>query len=71
MKGSGTQYGEAVFFGGDAVKEGVVIPEEIRVDVPKDFGRDQAIAWYGLTGFQRVWSYDADAEEHIVHLTSA
>ena len=42
--GSGSTDGEAVFFGADAVREGIVIPEDIRIDLPKDFGRNQAIA---------------------------
>lgn len=68
--GSGTQYGEAVFFGDDAVREGIVIPEDIRIDLPKDFGRDQGIAWYYLGGFQQVWDYSTDTETRIIHLTS-
>jgi len=68
--GSGSVDGEAVFFGSDAVREGVVIPEEIRIDLPKDFGRDQAIAWYGLTGFVKTWDYSSDAETRIIHVTS-
>jgi len=69
--GSGSQYGEAVYFGDDAVREGVAVPEEVRADVPDDFGRDKAIAWYYLGGFQRIWSLATDSEEHIVHVTSA
>jgi hypothetical protein len=68
--GSGTQYGEALFFGADAVREGIVIPEEIRIDLPKDFGRDQAIAWYYMGGFVKTWDYSADSEERIIHVTS-
>lgn len=69
--GSGSVFGEAVFFGADAVREGIVIPENIRVDVPKDFGRDQGIAWYALTGFVKTWDFTADGETRIIHLTSA
>lgn len=71
--GSGSVDGEAVFFGDDAVREGIVIPEDIRIDLPKDFGRDQAIAWYYMGGFQIVWEYSsgsADSETRIIHLTS-
>lgn len=69
--GSGSAYGEAVFFGGDAVREGIVIPENIRIDIPKDFGRDQGIAWYYLGGFVKTWDFSEDAETRIIHLTSA
>ena len=56
VDGSSGLYGEACFIGADAVREGVAIPEEIRVGIPTDFGRDQGIAWYALLGFQQVWS---------------
>ena len=69
--GSATNDGEAVFFGADAIREGIAIPEDIRIDLPKDFGRDQAIAWYYMGGFVKTWSYANDTEEHIVHVTSA
>jgi len=69
--GSGSVFGEAVYFGGDAVKEGLVIPENIRIDMPKDFGRDQCIGWYALTGFQKTWDFTADGETRIILVTSA
>ena len=68
--GSGSIFGEAVFCGNDAVREGIVIPEDIRIDLPKDFGRDQAIAWYYLGGMKLVWDYTNDSETRVIHLTS-
>lgn len=68
--GTSTLYGEAVFFGGDAVREGVVVPEDIRIDLPKDFGRDQAIAWYYMGGFQLVWGAASADESHVFHVCS-
>src|SRR3990167_1335503 len=74
--GSSGLYGEACFFGADAVREGIAIPEEIRVGIPTDFGRDQAIAWYALLGFQQVWSYSgvtngqADTQTRIITVDS-
>ena len=68
--GSSTVDGEAVFFGSDAVREGIVIPEDIRIDLPKDFGRDQGIAWYYLGGFNKTWDYSTDSETRIIHVTS-
>lgn len=68
--GSGSVDGEAIFFGADAVKEGVAIPEEIRIDIPKDFGRDQGTAWYALLGFQKTWDFSSDGETRIIHVTS-
>jgi len=64
--GSATAFGEAIFFGQDAVREGIAIPEEIRIDIPKDFGRDQGVAWYGLLGFQKTWDYGDDGETRII-----
>jgi N4-gp56 family major capsid protein len=69
--GSGGNKGEAIFFGGDAVKEGMVIPENIRIDIPKDFGRDQSIAWYALTGFKKTWDFGEDGETRIIYVKSA
>lgn len=74
--GSNGLYGEACFFGADAVREGLAIPEEIRVGIPTDFGRDQAIAWYALLGFQQVWSQSgilngqADGQTRIITVQS-
>ena len=69
-KGSGGIFGEAVFFGADAVREGVAIPEEIRIAIPSDFGRDQGIAWYALLGFQQVWDFSDDGQTRIITVTS-
>lgn len=68
--GSDGLYGEAVFFGADAVREGIAIPEEIRVGIPADFGRDQGIAWYALLGFQQVWDYSTDGQTRIIVVDS-
>ena len=60
-----------------AVREGVAVPEEIRVAIPTDFGRDQGIAWYALLGFQQVWSQSgilagqADGQTRIIVVQSA
>jgi len=69
--GSGSVFGEAIFFGADSVREGIVIPEDIRIDLPKDFGRDQGIAWYYLGGFVKTWDFSGDGEGHIIYMTSA
>lgn len=69
--GSGGKYGQAVFIGSDNVYEAVSIPEEIRVKVPADYGRDLGLAWYALLGFKKVWDYSVDGEQHIVFVTSA
>jgi len=68
--GSNGLYGEACFFGADAVREGVAIPEEIRVGIPTDYGRDQGIAWYALLGFQQVWDFSDDGQTRIITVNS-
>lgn len=68
--GSNGLYGEACFFGADAVREGIAIPEEIRVGIPADFGRDQAIAWYALLGFQQTWDFSSDGQTRIITVNS-
>jgi len=70
IDGSNGIYGEAIFFGADAVREGVAIPEEIRVGIPTDFGRDQGIAWYALLGFQKVWDFTDDDQTRIILVDS-
>jgi hypothetical protein len=69
--GSGSNYGQAVFFGADQVYEAIAVPEEIRVKIPLDYGRDMGLAWYALLGFQTVWNYNVDTEQHLVYVTSA
>ena len=69
--GSGSVQGQSVFFGNDNVYEAVAVPEEIRVKVSVDFGRDQGLAWYALIGFKIVWNFATDVEQHIVFVTSA
>ena len=41
----------AYFFGEDTVAEAIVVPEEMRGQIPGDFGRSKGIAWYYLGGF--------------------
>lgn len=44
----------AFFFGEDTVAEALVVPEEIRGQIPADFGRAKGIAWYYLGGFSII-----------------
>lgn len=44
----------AFFFGEDTVAEAIVVPEEIRGQIPADYGRAKGIAWYYLGGFAIV-----------------
>jgi hypothetical protein len=69
--GTGTVYGEGVVFGADAVREKIVVPEEIRIKIPTDYGRDRGIAWYYLGGTKLTWTHTADNEANVIHITSA
>jgi len=62
--------GEAVFFGADAVAMAVVIDPELRAAIPGDFGRQKAVAWYGILDFGVVWDTSNPGEAKIVHVTS-
>lgn len=68
--GSGSAFGEAVFFGADAVMEGVAIPEEIRAKESTDYGRSQGVAWYALLGYQLIWDHETDGETRAVYVGS-
>jgi len=69
--GASSLYGQAVLFGADAVYEAVASPEEIRVKIPQDYGRDMGLAWVALLGFKIVWNYTNDTEQHVMFVTSA
>jgi hypothetical protein len=62
--------GEAMVIAKDPAMECVVTPEEIRIDIPRDFGRDQAMAWYYLGGWARIWDGDNKTDNRIVHMTA-
>ncbi len=63
----GSTNGEAIFFGADAVMEGVAVPEELRAKVPTDYGRSRGVAWYFLGGWKKIWDVTNDTEPHIIH----
>ncbi len=70
--GTGSVLGEAVMFGEDAVAMAVAQDPELRTEKPKDFGRLNAVAWYGIYGFEQIWFDSANAgEARTVHVTSA
>ena len=68
--GSSSVLGEAIFFGADPVIEAVAVAEEIRAKIPEDYGRSKGVAWYGLLGFENVWDFSTDSEDHIVVVRS-
>lgn len=69
--GNSTAHGQGVLFGADNIIEAVAEPEHIRVKNSQDYGRDLGLAWYAILGFERVWDYSRDGEEHVMFITSA
>lgn len=69
--GSGSVLGEALVFGEDAVSMAVAQDPELRAELPKDFGRSKAVAWYGILEFGCVWDTANPGEARIVHVTSS
>lgn len=63
--------GEAVIFGEDAVTMAIAEDPELRMEIPKDFGREKAVAWYGILEFGEIWDTANDGEARIVHVTSS
>jgi N4-gp56 family major capsid protein len=75
--GSGSVFGEALYFGDEAVVEAVAVPEELRYE-EEDLGRSKSLAWYSILGFKKMWDLTNDdlnstgkGIERIVHVTSA
>lgn len=62
--------GESIFLGADAVAMAVVIDPELRAAIPGDFGRQKAVAWYGILDFGVIWDTANSGEAKIVHVTS-
>lgn len=70
--GSGSVLGEGVFMGADALVMAVAEDPELRAKPADDFGRSNAVAWYGIYAFSQIWSDSANAgEARLVHLTSS
>ena len=74
--GSGSDLGEGVVFGEDAVAMAEAMTPELRAAIPQDFGRQRAVAWYGILEFDQIWdttgatAADVAGEARIVHITS-
>lgn len=68
--GSGSVLGEAVFFGADSIAMAVVTDPELRAMIPGDYGRQRAVAWYGVLDFGIVWDTANAGEARIVHVSS-
>jgi len=69
--GTGGVLGEGVVFGEDPVVMAVAQDPELRRGIPEDFGRKQAVAWYGILDFGVVWDTANPGEARICHITSS
>ena len=76
--GSGSAYGEAIFFGNEAVLEAVAEAEHVVMKVPTDYGRSKGVSWQALLGYKKIWDLTADDAnsvgtgiERILKMTSA
>lgn len=70
-KGTGAVLGEACIFGADAVAMAVATDPELRTAIPRDFGRKQSVAWYGILEFGLIWDTANDGEARVVRVTSS
>jgi N4-gp56 family major capsid protein len=71
-RGTGSAVGEAVFFGDDILALAEVEAPELLAGIPGDFGRQRAVAWFGVLGFANVWGDSAnDGESRSVYFTSS
>ena len=59
--------GDALFFGADAVVMAVALDPELRAGIPGDFGRQKAVAWYGIMEFGLVWDTANAGEAKVLH----
>ncbi len=69
--GTGSVLGEGVFFGADAVVMGLVLDPVLRAMIPRDYGRQKGVAWYGILNFGVVWDTANAGQARIVHLSSS
>jgi N4-gp56 family major capsid protein len=71
-QGTGGVLGEGVVFGDDAVALAEVLTPELRAqtNVGQDFGRMNAVAWYGILAFASIWDTANAGEARIIHVTS-
>lgn len=69
--GTGSVLGEGIVFGADAVVMAEAQTPELRAAIPSDFGRQKAVAWYGILAFDVIWDTGNAGQARIVHVGSA
>jgi len=69
-KGVGSVLGEGLVFGDDGVALAEVETPELRAAIPGNFGRFQAVAWYGVLAYGLIWNVTATAgEARVIYIT--
>lgn len=68
--GTGSVLGEGVVFGEDAVVMATALDPELRANTGDDFGRNAAVAWYGILNGGVVWDTANAGQARIIHVTS-
>ncbi len=69
--GTSSVLGEGVVFGADAVVMAEAQTPELRAAIPQDFGRQKAVAWYGILAFDVIWDTGNAGQAKVVHVGSA
>lgn len=71
--GTGSVTGQGVVFGSEAVARVEAEAPHLRLspDYQSDFGRTQAVAWYGIIKFGSFWNTATDGEAKIVRIGSS
>lgn len=62
--------GEAVMVAKDPSMECVVTAEEIRIDVPSNFGLSQSMAWHYMGGWAPTWDGENEPDVRIVLMSA-
>lgn len=68
--GTSSVLGEGVVFGADAVAMAEALTPELRAAIPQDFGRQKAVAWYGILAFDIIWDTGNAGQARVVHVGS-
>jgi N4-gp56 family major capsid protein len=70
--GTSTVLGEGFIFGDEGVARAEVESPHLRADpnYQSDFGRVQAVAWYGKLAFASYWNVSDDGKAKIIRITS-
>ncbi len=70
--GASSVMGQGLVFGDDGVALAEVETPELRAAIPGNFGRYQAVAWYGVLAYGLIWNATSTAGEvRVIYITGA